>query len=55
MGDPALKLTPDDVDLSPPLDPPLSTDEKARLLEGLAAANVSEAFRESLRRDLESA
>lgn len=56
MGDPARKLTPDDdMKLSPPLDPPLSEDEKARLLEALAAANVSEQFRESFRRDIESA
>ena len=54
MGDPARKLMPsDDLDLSPPLDPPLSADEKARILRALYEADVPEDFRESFRRDVE--
>lgn len=55
MGDPALNIFSDDQTLSPPLDPPLSDEDKAYLLEGLASANVSDEFRESMRRDIESA
>lgn len=42
-----------DVALSPPLDPPLSADEGAYLLEALDEAEVSEEFRQSLRDDIE--
>lgn len=54
VGDDTRNLSADeDTELSPPPDPPLTDEERARLLEALSLAHVPERFRESFRRDIE--
>ena len=52
MSEPARTLDPDRDDEFNELAPPLTDDERAAVLEGLAAADVSPELRASILRDL---